>query len=339
MALGTRWGIAAAAALAMTPAARADDTKRENAATSAQSGGHLNEEQRQNKMPPQTSGIGRGDDTGGQPFGSGEERAADQQVAGEREKPSAENAAVHRGDAEKQAQRPSKHDNTDLVKKLWSSNVVEIEAAKVAKDQAQSERVKQFAELMEKDHGEMRDALADLAEKRNLKLEEDEALKGHKAHIEGMEELKGAQFDRHYMQMMVKHHAQAKKDVDAALKRAKTSGDTEFARVLQDAQTKISEHHRLAQNIEKNRGQQRMGRRAGEGPSGAGAAAEADAERAGARMERGAERTGETIESGAERTGEAIESGAERAGEAIESGAERTADAVERQTDRATGDR
>lgn len=318
MARWITWSFAAAA-LAMAPAAQADDkeTKRESAATS-QSGttqqsddpargdtarGAMNQTESSAKQTPPDSST---------PRSHGNEGTAGTGSSGATGAAASTSAAAGSGDADARKQHdasvPSRHDNTDLIKKLWSSNVLEIEAAKVAKDDAQSERVKEFAERMENDHGKMRDALADLADKRNLKLEQDEALSAHKAHLEQMEDMKGAKLDRHYTSMMVKHHAQSKKDVDAALKRAQQSGDHELAAVLQSAKSTIAEHHRLAQSLDKGKGQQRMGRR-GSDPG-------ASAERTGERMERGAERTGEKIERGAERTGDAVERGAERTGEA-----------------------
>jgi putative membrane protein len=253
-----RWTIAGAvvAALALAPAARAADdkeTKRESAATSASgtaagststagdtARGAMNQEPHNAKStPPDATGAAPATATGS-------------------------------------SSAPSKHDNTDVIQKLWSSNVLEVEAAKVAKDNAQSDDVKEFAKRMEKDHGEMRDALAMLADDRNLKLEEDQALRAHEAHLDGMKDMKGAKFDAHYTSMMVKHHDRSKKDVDAALKRAKQSGDHELAEVLQSAKTKIAEHQRVAKSLGKSDAQ-RMGRR----PTEAAGSAEHGAERAG----------------------------------------------------------
>lgn len=299
----TSWGFALAAALAIAPAAQADDkeTKREAAATSPQAGeppqrsddpargdtarGAMNQTESTAKQTPPDSSTPRVGGTDGTATG-------------------AAGATASSGDADSRKQHdasvPSRHDNTDLIQKLWSSNVAEIHMAKVAKDRARSDGVKEFADQMEKDHGEMKDALEKLADKRGLKLDEDAAVAPHKAHTEQMEKLEGAQFDRHYTQMMVKMHAKDRKDGQAALKRAKQSGDHELAEVLKQADQKMAQHHRLAQQLEKSKGQ-RMGRRASE----AGASAERGADRAGARMERGAERTGEKLERGAEKTGEA----------------------------------
>jgi putative membrane protein len=307
------WGVAAAAALMLASDARADETRRESAASSTQTG-----------AGSQASGTGSGAEAVQGEHG----RAAMNQAEHDaRQTPpdssgaaagslgTGSGATAERSDTSAD-KRPSKHDNTDLIQKLWSSNVIEVKAAEVAKDKAQSQQVKDFAERMEKDHGEMRDQLASLAEERNLKLDEEKALGPHKAHLESMEGLEGAKFDRHYSQMMVKHHDQSKKDVKAALKRAKQSGDQKFATVLQEAQKKIDQHHQLAKNLDKGTGQ-RMGRRGGDAATSAGARTEQGAERAGSEMEKGAERVGQEAEQAGEKVGD-------KAGEAK--------DAAERET-------
>jgi putative membrane protein len=340
----TRWAIAAAAALLLAPAARADDTKRETAATSSQpagseyttggrsAAGESNVDPVQGAEARAAADQGSGApagatagpaETSGSAVGSG--AAPGSGVA--RESASTSSAGATATTTGSEEKKPSKHDNTDLIQKLWSSNVVEIKAAEVAKDRAQSEGVKDFAERMEKDHGEMRDQLAELAEERNLKLDDDAALGPHKSHFESMEKLEGARFDRHYTQMMVKHHDKSKKDVKAALQRAKQSGDQKLTAVLQQAQTKIDQHHQLARSLDKNKGQ-RMGRRASDSAATAGARTEQGAERAGAKVEAGAEKAGSKIERGAERTGDA----AERAGEKTEEKAGEAKDAVQRET-------
>jgi putative membrane protein len=157
-------------------------------------------------------------------------------------------------------QKISRHDNTDLIKKLYTSNRMEVEAAKIAQDNAQRDDVKQFAERMEKDHGEMADKLKELADARGATLDEDAAMKQHKAHLDQMENMQGARFDRHYTQMMKQHHEKSAKDVGDALKRAKQTGDHELAQLLENAKTTISEHRTLAKSLDTGKGQ-RQGRR------------------------------------------------------------------------------
>jgi putative membrane protein len=164
------------------------------------------------------------------------------------------------GSGSQAEQKTSKHDNTDLIKKLYTSNRMEVEAAKIAKDNGQSDGVKQFAERMEQDHGDMADKLKELADARGATLDEDAAMKQHKAHLDQMENMKGAKFDRHYTQMMKQHHEKSAKDVNDALKRAKQTGDHELAQLLETAKTTISEHRTLAKSLDAGKGQ-RQGRR------------------------------------------------------------------------------
>jgi putative membrane protein len=159
-------------------------------------------------------------------------------------------------------QKTSKHDNTDIIRKLYSANLMEVEASKIAKENAQSDAVKEYAERMEKDHGEIADQLKQLADARGANLDEDAALKTHRAHLEQMEQMKGAAMDKHYKQMMRSDHEKSSKEVADALKRAKQTGDHELATILESAKTTISEHRTLAKNLDSGKGQ-RQGRRGG----------------------------------------------------------------------------
>ncbi|MFL5303109.1 MAG: DUF4142 domain-containing protein, partial [Anaeromyxobacteraceae bacterium] len=264
----TRWGIAAVAALALTPAARADDKmqkddranqKTEGAQTTApQTQGDdirasaNQKDQNAKTTPPDSTGSPGSSGYSGSASTSGDTAARGSSTAGSTSSTS-----------QQDAKQPSVHDNSDLIKKLHASNVTEIEVAKIAKKNAQRDDVKQFADRMEKDHGDLKKSLDKLASDRSLKLDEKAELKPHQAHLDEMKNMKGAEFDRHFTQMMMSDHEQALNDVKTALKRANDTGDRELARVLDTAKNTISSHRQLAMDLDRSKGQQRMGRRPG----------------------------------------------------------------------------
>jgi putative membrane protein len=241
MAGWTKWAALAAAALAFAPAARADDKDQR------QSGEQKASEQAQTTTD-QSDKMRAGHAQQGE----------DVRAAQDTSSPSAKATG---GTGKKDPKQTSAHDNSDIIRKLHAANLMEIESAKIAKDNAQSESVKQFADQMEKDHGDMNKALEELADTRRLKLDEDAELRPHKAHLDSMKDMKGAAFDKHYVEMMKSDHAKSMKEVKAALEKAKSTGDRELQQVLENANTKISEHHRLSMSLDAGKGQQMQGRR------------------------------------------------------------------------------
>jgi predicted outer membrane protein len=236
MARWTKEAVLAAAALALAPAARAGTQHTMQGADDKAAGQAARTTDQSDSMRP-------GETRQGEDVRAAQDRSASARAG------------------KKDAKQPSAHDNSDVIKKLHAANLMEIESAKIAKDNSESESVKQFAEQMEKDHGEMNKALEELADTRRLKLDDDEQLRPHKAHLDSMKEMKGAAFDKHYVQMMKSDHEKSMRDVKSALEKARSSGDRELQQVLESAHTKISEHHRLTASLDPSKAQQRQGRR------------------------------------------------------------------------------
>jgi len=96
--------------------------------------------------------------------------------------------------------------NADSVMQAVQINVAEIEAGKMAAKKAQNPRVKEFANMMLKDHTEA------LAKLRPLPGGETSGVKPDAKHQEAAErlaKLSGAEFDREYMDAMVNGHREA----------------------------------------------------------------------------------------------------------------------------------
>ena len=140
-----------------------------------------------------------------------------------------------------------KIDNADAaaMKQLAQANLNEIDAGKTAASKAQSPQVKQFAQKMVDDHTQMLADLKTLAQKKSVSLPESVSLKD-KAQTEMMTRASGADFDKKYMDRMVKDHQKDLNDVQALAGKAK---DPEFKAAVQKASSKISEHLQMAQRI------------------------------------------------------------------------------------------
>lgn len=140
-----------------------------------------------------------------------------------------------------------KMDNADAaaMKQLAQSSLNEIEAGKDAEAKAQSAEVKQFAQKMQTDHIRMLDELQRLAQAKGVALPKSASVK-EMAQMKMMGRASGADFDRQYMEHVVKDHQKdAKETADLAAK----AKDPEFRAAVQQANAKVREHLELAQRI------------------------------------------------------------------------------------------
>jgi putative membrane protein len=143
-------------------------------------------------------------------------------------------------------------DNADAaaMKQLAQANLSEIEGGKAAAAKAQSPDVKQFAQKMVNDHQQMLNELETLAKAKGVALPQSASLKD-KAEQKLMERASGADFDKKYMEEMVKDH---QKDAQDTLDLAAKAKDPDFRAAVQKAHAKIQEHLQLAQRIASQHG-------------------------------------------------------------------------------------
>ena len=140
-----------------------------------------------------------------------------------------------------------KIDNADAaaMKQLAQANLNEIESGKAAASKAQNAEVKQFAQKMVTDHQQMLQELQSLAKAKGVALPQSASLK-EKAQGKLAERASGADFDKKYMEEMVKEH---QKDVQDTQNVAAKAKDPDFKRAVEKAHAKIQEHLQLAQSI------------------------------------------------------------------------------------------
>jgi len=110
---------------------------------------------------------------------------------------------------------------TTFALKAGAGGTMEVELGNIAQQNAQSSRVKIFGAMMIRDHTRANKELTTLAAGKNIlipsKLPDD-----IQTHIDEMKKFKGAEFDKHYMDMMTDDH---KEDIDLFEKAAKNLPD------------------------------------------------------------------------------------------------------------------
>jgi len=94
--------------------------------------------------------------------------------------------------------------------KAASGGMMEVELGTLAQQNAQNPRVKAFGAMMVKDHSKANKELMTIATSKTISIP-GKVSEEHQNHIDEMKKLKGADFDKHYMDMMVNDH---KEDID-----------------------------------------------------------------------------------------------------------------------------
>ena len=106
-------------------------------------------------------------------------------------------------DAEMSAKATAKE--KAFIKKAADGGMTEVELGQLAAEKGGSEEVKDFGSKMVKDHGKMNDDLKDVAGKMSVEVPAKISAK-HKALIDKMAGMSGAEFDQAYVKEMVKDH-------------------------------------------------------------------------------------------------------------------------------------
>ena len=143
------------------------------------------------------------------------------------------------------AQSKVSDEDAKAMKNLAEANLAEIQAGKLAADKAQSPQVKQFGNRMVQDHTQMLDELKQLAQSKDVELPGSPGM-GDKAHELTLRTKSGQDFDKEYMQDMVKDH---QKDVQETGELAQKVSDPQLKQAVQKAHAKIQEHLAMAKRI------------------------------------------------------------------------------------------
>ena len=122
----------------------------------------------------------------------------------------------------------------------------EVELGKLASERGSSDAVKQFGQRMVTDHGKAYEELKALADQKGVAVAADMDARDKRLY-ERLSKLSGAQFDRAYMEAMVKDH---KKDVSEFKREARRAKDPELKAWATKTLPTLEEHLKLAQTVD-----------------------------------------------------------------------------------------
>ena len=136
-------------------------------------------------------------------------------------------------------------DDQFLVKAATCENTA-IEIGKLADKRAASPKVKEFAAQMVRDHQKSYDRLADIVKDRKIGIASG-LEKENRADIDRLGKLKGADFDREFMQWTVKSHQKGIEMCEHQVKDGKNADTRTFADEMLPT---LRDHVKHAQAIE-----------------------------------------------------------------------------------------
>ena len=142
--------------------------------------------------------------------------------------------------------------DAEIVKVLHVANMGEINAAQAAKAKATSPQVKQFAQMMIKDHTAMDGKVKELEQKLGLKPADSVLSAGlqakAKTEIAGLKATSGETFDKAYIASQVSMHGDVQEAIrDSLMPSVKNA---ELKALLQEAKPKIDMHLQHAQQLQ-----------------------------------------------------------------------------------------
>jgi putative membrane protein len=132
-----------------------------------------------------------------------------------------------------------------FMTKAAEGGLAEVQLGQLAADKASSNDVKDFGKQMSDDHGKANDQLKSIAAQKGVTLPSDLNAKD-KAEKDRLSKLSGEQFDKAYMQAMVKDHM---KDVSEFKRESTTAKDTDVKNFASQTLPTLESHLEKAKTV------------------------------------------------------------------------------------------
>jgi putative membrane protein len=138
----------------------------------------------------------------------------------------------------------------DFLTKAAQGGMAEVQLGRLAQEHAASSVVKQFGQHMVDDHTKANNELKTLAAQKNVTLPQ-EINSDQKSEAEKLSKLSGADFDKEYIQYMVKDHEE---DVEEFQKQANGGTDAEVKAFAAKTVPTLQGHLQMARDAAKTVG-------------------------------------------------------------------------------------
>jgi putative membrane protein len=142
---------------------------------------------------------------------------------------------------------PLNKEDSAFVMEAAQGGMMEVQAGKVAQQNAQNQRVKDFGGMMVTDHSKANDELKSLVSGRGINLP-DSMPASKKKEVDALNKMQGSAFDKHYVSMMVEDH---QKDVAKFKKESTTANDPQLKTWVTNTLPVLQKHLDSIQAIKK----------------------------------------------------------------------------------------
>jgi putative membrane protein len=137
----------------------------------------------------------------------------------------------------------------DFIEEQLADGQHEVELGRLAQQRASNAQVKEFAQLMVRDHTQAGSDLKQIASKHNVALSTDEEADDHNDLRDRLAKLNGAEFDREYINAMVDDHEKA---VNAVEGKADDDGHAEVKAWAAKTLPTLRQHLERAKEIQQS---------------------------------------------------------------------------------------
>jgi putative membrane protein len=142
------------------------------------------------------------------------------------------------------AEKKVSSSDANFIKEATQGGIMEVRLGKLASEKASNNQVKEFGRRMEQDHSKVNDELKKLASDKGVEVQTELDTK-HKSTVDRLTKLSGAEFDRQYMEAMVKDH---KEDISKFQSEAEKAKDADVKKFASQTLPTLKEHLQLAQS-------------------------------------------------------------------------------------------
>lgn len=148
-------------------------------------------------------------------------------------------------DVERTSAEGIQEDTQEFLTNAASSSMLEVELAQLAQEKAQSQEVRDYAQMIANDHQQANERLMNIAQQKNINLPEtmkDE----HEEKMQDLREKSGSEFDEEYMSMQVDLH---EKDIDKFTDMQEEVQDQEIKQWVDNTLASLRQHKEQAQIV------------------------------------------------------------------------------------------
>ena len=136
----------------------------------------------------------------------------------------------------------------DFIEDQLADGHAEVQLGQLVQQRAMRPEVKEFGQMIVRDHEKAGAELKQIASKHNVQIGEGEKNEHNDLH-ERLSKLKGAEFDREYIEAMVEEHEEAVNEVE---RQAENADNPEIRQWAQKTLPTLRQHLERAQQIQKN---------------------------------------------------------------------------------------